>query len=230
MAAPNIDTRFAGNATYGGTDPWSGDPTKVDPGTPRKAEGFVPDKLPAEWLNWLLNAIGAWIYWIAGRLGGLTGALGWAYETERSRVLVIPGAAVQPGLDGSWVGDEGGGKQCQVNAKFATFAFADYLPVNCQLTGITVYVATSSASAAGIRFRLFEDNVQFGSTFNSATSSGSHTAVSGALTKTIDRTGSTYYMEILSSSTAASAPPGDRIFKVVLGFKQFGPDTFEPSA
>lgn len=87
MAAPNIDTRFAGNSTYGGADPWSGDPTKVDPGTPRKAEGFVPDKLPAEWLNWMLNALGAWIYWIAFRLGGLDGSGEWGYDGTRGRVV-----------------------------------------------------------------------------------------------------------------------------------------------
>lgn len=54
---------FANTANYpAGSDPWSGGPSKVDPGAGIKAQGFVPgDKLPAQFVNWLLNAQGGWL-------------------------------------------------------------------------------------------------------------------------------------------------------------------------
>lgn len=54
---------FAATANYpAGTDPWSGQPSKVDPGAGIKAQGFVPGQgLPAQFVNWLLNAQGGWL-------------------------------------------------------------------------------------------------------------------------------------------------------------------------
>ena len=91
MAAPGIDPRFATDATYTvDGDDWGGAATKIAPGAGRTAEGFEPDSLPAEWLNYLLNLFGAWLYWIAGRLGGLTGSGEWTYEAVRNRTQVVP--------------------------------------------------------------------------------------------------------------------------------------------
>lgn len=48
---------FANDANFStGTN--IGDPTKVAPSSARIAEGFTPDQLPAEWLNWVLNYLG----------------------------------------------------------------------------------------------------------------------------------------------------------------------------
>lgn len=45
-----------------GTDPWSGTPTKVDPGLTLVAAGFVPDeRLSPQVLNFLENAFGVWV-------------------------------------------------------------------------------------------------------------------------------------------------------------------------
>lgn len=64
MAAP-ADPRFATDATFDlDGETWEGDANKIDPGAPRVAEGFEPTTLPAEWLNWQLNLLGSWAYYI----------------------------------------------------------------------------------------------------------------------------------------------------------------------
>lgn len=41
-----------------GINPWNGQPTKVDPGLTKRDEGFEPaEQVPAEWVNFELNAI-----------------------------------------------------------------------------------------------------------------------------------------------------------------------------
>jgi hypothetical protein len=42
-------------------DDWEGDPVRVDPGASRRAEGFEPDTLPAEWANFMTGIQGDWI-------------------------------------------------------------------------------------------------------------------------------------------------------------------------
>jgi hypothetical protein len=65
MPAPSDSPEFATSANFTvDGDAWGGDPTKADPGAPRKAEGFEPSTLPAEWLNWVLNNHGAWAVWL----------------------------------------------------------------------------------------------------------------------------------------------------------------------
>jgi hypothetical protein len=64
MPAPATSPLFATDATYTADgDTWSGDPTKVDPGATRRAEGYEPDTLPAEWLNFQIGLHGDWIKW-----------------------------------------------------------------------------------------------------------------------------------------------------------------------
>lgn len=44
---------------YDGTQPWHGDPRKIDPGTAKEAAGFEPQEdVPAEYVNWLLGQLG----------------------------------------------------------------------------------------------------------------------------------------------------------------------------
>lgn len=71
MAAPGVAPDFATVTNYPADgDPWAGDPTKVDPSSPRRAEGFEPDSLPAEWINYMLNNHGAWLSYLASLRGG----------------------------------------------------------------------------------------------------------------------------------------------------------------
>lgn len=54
---------FAATANFpAGPDPWSGQPTKADPGASLIAQGFTPHALlAAEEMNWLLNRLGLWL-------------------------------------------------------------------------------------------------------------------------------------------------------------------------
>lgn len=92
MTKPTDDIAFATDATYGGADPWSGDPTKVNPGGSRTEEGYEPDLLPAEWLNWQLNLIGRHILYIHDVLEGADTPTQSASPLTRKKVL--PGVAM----------------------------------------------------------------------------------------------------------------------------------------
>lgn len=59
MPRPADSPLFATDATYTmDGDAWEGDPVRVDPGPGRLAEGYEPDTLPAEWLNYQLGLLG----------------------------------------------------------------------------------------------------------------------------------------------------------------------------
>lgn len=59
MAKPSDSELFATDATFAADgDAWSGDPTRLDAGAARRAEGFEPDTLPAEWVNHQLGVLG----------------------------------------------------------------------------------------------------------------------------------------------------------------------------
>lgn len=71
MPAPATSPQFATDANFAADgDSWSGSPTKLDPGVGRRAEGFEPDTLPAEWLNYMINLHGEWIKWHEDELLG----------------------------------------------------------------------------------------------------------------------------------------------------------------
>lgn len=62
MTIPETSPLFATVGTYPiDGDPWEGDPVRVDPGASRRAEGFEPDTLPAEWANFMTGIHGDWI-------------------------------------------------------------------------------------------------------------------------------------------------------------------------
>jgi hypothetical protein len=69
MPAPAVSPEFATDATFAaGSEDWSGEPNKVDPSAPVRAEGFIPDLLPAEHLNFMINNHGAWLRWLDDQL------------------------------------------------------------------------------------------------------------------------------------------------------------------
>lgn len=105
MAAPTAIATIATDATYtADADPWSGAATKVDPGSTRIAEGFEPDLLPAPWLNFVLNAITAWINYIKTYLN--TTSEEFVYPTAKTRKKTIlpiaPGTFTTAGAASEW--------------------------------------------------------------------------------------------------------------------------------
>jgi hypothetical protein len=84
VTIPETSPLFATVGTYPiDGDPWEGDPVRVDPGASRRAEGWEPDTLPAEWANFMTGVQGDWIEY--GRRKRLAMALGtWTPRTPSS--------------------------------------------------------------------------------------------------------------------------------------------------
>lgn len=135
MAIPTDSPGFATDATFAADgDTWSGAPTKADPGAGRKAEGYEPDTLPAEWLNWQLNLIGKWLVALLGL---------------SARCTVVD--------RGTWTFNNptaaGFGYTSTANAAFLWFE-APALPDGVLLTGAAVYVDPGAARGAGSRMEV----------------------------------------------------------------------------
>jgi hypothetical protein len=103
MAIPTESPEFATDATFAADgDTWSGDPTKADPGASRAAEGYEPDTLPAEWLNWQFNLVGRWLVWFRDLLGGAAGTSEWAYPGSKSRGRQVSLAQARANFGTDW--------------------------------------------------------------------------------------------------------------------------------
>lgn len=107
---PIIAPTFATDTDFAaGADPWSSEPNKVDPGSSRRAEGYTPDVLPAEWLNHQLHLFGAWHEWaeemiddvLGGdrslsrtyrKLEGVPPSTGWSGDTEGALIATASSA------------------------------------------------------------------------------------------------------------------------------------------
>ncbi len=98
MPAPVTSPLFASATLYTADgDAWAGDPTKVDPGAPIRAEGFEPGTLPAEWLNFMIGNHGDWAVWLEAErlrlesyIGGPAHSAPWVYETPRAVSWLMP--------------------------------------------------------------------------------------------------------------------------------------------
>lgn len=149
MPAPSTSPLFSTDATFAADgDDWSGDPTKIDPGAPRRAEGFEPDTLPAEWLNFQIGLIGDWIKWHEDEI------LGVATRTERFSPWIGEGLASAGGS--AW--------RCQVFSTGLTEGFnlatdanygrrflnlSDLLPEGSEVQSVSALVKPGAARAGG---------------------------------------------------------------------------------
>lgn len=118
MPRPTHTPDWASDANYpAGSDPWSSQPTKVQPDPSDETQGFVPaTRPPAQWWNWILNLLSAWVVYLtderdrlAGYIGGDAGTGEWAYPTARERTIeidLINGVTV---TSGGWAMDLAGG-------------------------------------------------------------------------------------------------------------------------
>lgn len=153
MPAPAISSAFATAAAFTvDGDTWGGDPTKVDPGAARRAEGFEPDTLPAEWLNFQLGLLGDWDTWLeaerarlASYIGGSAGSSEWAYPSARARVSMIPLAqAMGPATEWDW--SPGGVPHWRSNAAVSTLRAGIVLPTGSTITKVEAIVDPFDAS------------------------------------------------------------------------------------
>lgn len=148
MAAP-ADPRFATDATFDADgETWASDPNKVDPGAPRIAEGFEPTTLPAEWLNYWFNRIGAWLFYIG--------------ESASRTLRISPqrgfGTSSVQDVANCWTAEVfGDGFKVVSDANFAKlhFSIADMIPNGATITRIRAAVKPGAARTSTDRMSLY---------------------------------------------------------------------------
>jgi hypothetical protein len=237
MPAPTDDPLFATDATYAADgDDWSGDPPRVDPGAPIRAEGFEPGQLPAEWLNHVLGVHGDWIDWLederarlAGYIGGATGADEWAYPSGRSRTVKISAGAWQ---QGAWT-RSGGGASVPLRlvspSAFAVVALdlSAYLPSGATLTEVRAWVKPDIAQTGSDRMTLgiykadgspVSSSTTIGTAQSTASSVNWHEISVSGLSEVVDRSSRSYLLEIFGGNNSS-----DEVGPVTVYFTDPGP-------
>ena len=176
MPAPSTSPLFATDATFTADgDSWSGDPTKVDFGATRRAEGFEPDTLPAEWLNFQIGLIGDWINWHeAELLASGSRTIRWspwaAFPTNSTGTA--PAVKSQVFSSG---GTEGLNLVSAINTGQLILPLSDLLPDGVEVLTVSALVKPGAARA-GANKMLLTDHLHIVS-FSGLTSSFSTTNV-----------------------------------------------------
>ncbi len=162
MAAPATSPLFATDSVFTADgDTWSGDAVRLDPGSTRRAEGFEPDLLPCEWLNFVIGNHGDWIKHLSDSVGGDDGTAEWEYQDgPRRRHRVIP-------LSSGFYADDGAGVQTWnrtiiaatnwrarplVNSTRAIFPIV--LPTGAEVVAIKIWLSTSTGRTGTDRFTM----------------------------------------------------------------------------
>lgn len=84
-----IDALFPASA-----NPWGSQPSKVEPPAGKQLTGHIPgEPLPAEYLNFVWNALGKWLHWLNGTFSGGDGDV-----LEVPAGLSVPGQFMLKGV------------------------------------------------------------------------------------------------------------------------------------
>src|SRR5687768_16229982 len=131
MPRPSTVPSWATDATSpAGGDPWSGEPTRIEPDAGEKAAGFTPEtEPPAEWFNWAIGFGFDWITHFAALTNPLT-----------ARTLEIGPAGAGAGIE-NWTEED---DVAQVRLESQADAVYLYFPINLpngsQITGVEAIV------------------------------------------------------------------------------------------
>jgi len=221
------------NFTNGGVG-IAGTPTKVAPSGPVQAEGNVPGTpLPAQRLNWFQNLVGGWTAWLSAIIDSSEEH---TYQTPKARtnIRIVPRMVVP----GSWAAQD----PVSTHVGFATAVHSDVAYYALDLfrsgqtfTGISVYGAmghTEATSGNRFHFELWKirndgltvgDAQQLGATTYFASSTATQSNFISGLTEVIDNTTWTYYLKVISSTTAGDGGLKDKFFYCKLSYTDLGP-------
>ena len=226
MAKPTESYDWATDAVYdeAGED-WDGEPTKVNPTAGRRAEGFVPaSKVAADFVNYLLNAIGKWIGWFDDRFDGsgvdLDGALThtlWIGADESEDGQLNTNTSFTLG----WTFNFAGAAYHLVSTAGApgneaarTFAVGRRLPRNATITEYGVRWKPGAARAAGDRMELAlwyvdmnagttaPDQNQVGTTVKDDGTTNWQTSFESGLTQAANK--EVFYLSVISGNDAGT--------------------------
>jgi len=234
MAEPTSDPTFATDALYATDgDSWQTTAPRVDPGAPRLAEGFEPDTLPAQWLNWILGVHGDHIQYLDDVVAGLDEI------TTVSRTIVISGTDFQlAGTSGQdWSDLQAGTAWSLQNSALATLDLRKYIRHGAVITSIKALVDPGAARAGANRMhlRLQRRTPTFGGTPTAPAAADDVAATyddTTAALQTIDATGLSITMDstierILTVGGGNDAGTNnDQLHAVEIQFDDPGPRNF----
>ena len=242
MPAPSTSPLFATDATYAADgDPWSGDATKEDPGSTRRAEGFEPDLLPAPWLNFVLGLFGDWIEWLRSWTNPTS--VEFVYPSTKTRKRVITAAEMPlistEGSGGSyqeqWFPSLSGGTPILIPVVNAATVFVPIdIPSGCTISDVEVLVRSSAARSTpnGWTVKVYEESIpwsspaaptstQQGSTTEGGLSSGYSKITVGSLTPFIRV--NEYTAHALITGPTGSLGANDQLLGIRVTFTDGGP-------
>ena len=237
MPAPATDPAFATNSTFAvDGDPWDGDSTKVDPGSTRRAEGYEPDLLPAAWLNFVLNLLGAWINYLRTYVNATTEEF--VYPTTKTRKRTIEADEMivtsQAGVP-DWDYSHSSGVPLLIPLIDAVTAMVPIdIPSGSTISAVEVLVRSSGARSAGSGWfvKVYEQSepwsspaaataTQQGSTTEGGLSSGYAKITVGSLTPFIRVNEYTAHVFVTGPTGALGAT--DQLIAVRVTFTDAGP-------
>lgn len=238
---PNpTDLPFATDAVFASDgDTWSGAANKVDPGNSREAEGFEPDTLPAEWLNWRLNLMGQATEWAVTLLDANEEH---TYQAAKTRTILVPlwsalytsgwSRATDP-LTDHFLQSGTGDAVC-------VFPLGSVLRHGQVITGIKVILDPSNAEASTVdrmivslvsvtpNFTTFA--VPAVTTHENATDDGTANrqtvSITVSPTVTVDHEGADAATEYYLCVNASNAALDDRIYAIQITVNDPGPRNF----
>lgn len=238
MPAPAAIATIATDATFAADgDPWSGDATKVDPGAGRIAEGFEPDLLPAPWLNFVLNAITAWINYLKTYLNTSTEEFVYpATKTRKKTILpTVHGTFAAAGAASEWLPSTIGNSPVLLPLVDAAKIWIPIdLPSGCTISAVEVIVRSDSARSTpnGWIVKAFEQSenwttpaapttTQQGSSTEGGLASGYSKITVGSLTPFIIVNEYTAHVEV--TAPTGSLGSNDALVALRITFTDGGP-------
>lgn len=211
MSKPTEDYEWATDATYDEpAQAWDGAANKVNPSAGRRAEGFVPAaKVAADYINYLLNAIGKWLGWFDDRFEVSSGRIDLdGYATQKANFVHAYDGRIE--LDTDW-STQAPNMQTEVNG--AAMRFVLKIPRNAAVQGILVRCKPGATLTArggagnGIRVQAWGTVAGTGTTAPSLVS----------LFSTADQADNTNWQNVGALSLGIAAGTYDSITVRVLG-------------
>jgi hypothetical protein len=238
MAKPTDSELFATDATFAADgDAWSGDAVRVDPGASRRAEGFEPDLLPAEWINHVLGVHGDHLGYIHDVLEGTD------TTPAATRTLCLSATHLQPSVVTSLNWTEGPSAGAWLSAASTTNHWVSLhlnsvLPQGAIVTRVRAIVLPGAARATQAdRMFLEIDRIDydFGASTDSRTivfsgtpswddgTATQQTISTGTISVTLDdKATEAHRLQVYSGATAAQ----DEVIGVEIQYTDPGPRNF----
>jgi hypothetical protein len=237
MAKPTDSELFATDATFAADgDTWSGDPVRVDPGAARRAEGFEPDLLPAEWLNHQLGVLGDHVDY----LNGIVEADGSESLPAVTRTITIDALEMRPYVNGAFDAQtvqSGAGRvngfHVQIPAGNATRLFLPlnrYVPEGADLKTADLLITPATTHTLVGRFSLLSFTPNFTTPAQPVITEAAGADTTGAVAEVLALSGTWAFTStkvwVLQYHPGTITVGADNLFALRITFDDPGPRNF----